>query len=130
MAMAGNPRSPPRNCPICGEKIWPREGVKWAYQAQSVYDTHVYENHREYGKWSYRTLFYYLIPVLVFVGSAGAAWLVQALSAPNFLVVVTFFAFWALAFAAGVAVRLFRRRGTRRFHELWITDHGRPVNPP
>src|SRR5260370_18785511 len=113
--MAGR-RPPPRNCPICGERIWPREGVRRSYAAWDLYLGHVKENHREYWRWSSRTLFYYLIPVLVFVGSAGAAWLVQALSAPNFLVVVTFFSFWALAFAAGVAVRLFRRRGTRRFH--------------
>jgi hypothetical protein len=119
---------PPKNCPICGTRVWSLKITQRPYIARSLYDTHLYENHREYMRWNEKMSYYYAVSLLLFVGSAPIAWLVQTFPAPTFLAQLTVLLFWAAAFAVGIAIRLLKRRGKRRFRELWNEGHSRPMN--
>jgi len=116
-------RLPRRDCPICGERIWPMIGLHGPVRTGSE---HVHTKHPDYQRWSRRTSFYYLIPLLLFVGSIPIAVLVSA--SVKQLELFTILFSWLEALVVGATILSAKERGTKRFRESWLQEHGRQAS--
>jgi len=129
-------RTPPKDCPICGEMLrwldvagtserWVRTNTyvnRW-----DAYDIHIRENHPEFGRWDRRMSFYYAFPFLLLLGPGP---LVLGYSPLPYAVQLAILLSWASAPAIAVIVWLFKRRGASRFQELWNEQHGAAMKSP
>ncbi len=126
---AGGARSrspPPKNCPVCGERIWSTdEGAYFVPPRWQRYNNHLKSTHPEFARWNKRMILAYYIAVLPFAGLSVLATLTAASNLRNL--------FFGLSFLSGFAVVIIiwslRRMGTMKFHERWDKQHGAAAKP-
>ena len=116
---------PPRDCPVCRERVWSREDTRDVFEAWQRYNVHVHTTHPEYERWNRRMSWNYLIALLPFVGGAVASTQVTPIDVAGLFNVLSL----VLAFAVFATVFVAKQRGRSRFRELWNEEHGGSVKP-
>ena len=118
---------PPKNCPICGERIWSTdEGAFFDPPRWVRYNNHLDSTHPAFANWNRKTYLGYFAAFLTWVPCFGLAIWATQVSSPDPAKI-----FAGLAFPAALSVMIIvwkvRQRGTRRFHELWNKERGAPT---
>ena len=116
---------PPKNCPICGARIWSREGNMNVNQVRGLYNAHVHTNHPQYETWNKRVSLSYLITIVLAVALPAAAFQVTSNDFATLLTVLL----WAATSVVGVGILVVQRKGRKRFRDLWNEEHGSPIEP-
>ncbi|TMI39431.1 hypothetical protein E6H21_09105 [Candidatus Bathyarchaeota archaeon] len=116
--------APPKNCPVCGERIWDEDRIA-AYTAwegsrlrKELYNLHVHRNHPQFEKWYRRTSFGHFIPILLLLGPAFAGEFL-----PGTVGDLIFALSWGSGFAGFAIVFLIQRMGQRRLRDRWRAEH-------
>jgi len=115
----------PQYCPVCGERTWSSEETTSGREEQRRYKLHLQGKHPEYERWIKKIALRYfaitmtavLIPfIILYVTLTGLSRIyVGVLVLPVTLVM-------------GGVDFLLRRRGTKRFRDLWGQEHGALTN--
>jgi hypothetical protein len=119
-----------RECPICREKIWPRVDLKnpgWTWRALHE---HVRNDHQGYWSWNRRTSYYYLIPLILFVGGSLQAILLLLDHNPSAVLIpllVILFS-WLGALLVGASILSVKEKGKQQFRVIWLAEHRYPVS--
>ena len=116
---------PPKDCPICRERVWSGEDTRGIYEAWQRYNVHVHTNHPEYERWNKRMSWNYAIALLPFFAGAVASTQVASTDVAGLFIILSL----ALASTVFAIVFVAKQKGKRRFRELWNEEHGGPVNP-
>ena len=98
--------------------------MKGHYQRVYMYDDHLLEKHPVYRTWNRRLSALYLVPILLLFGSLPAS--IIAAVPPSGVNLSAVLLFWLLALLSGLLIIRVRGRGTKRFRESWIQEHGQP----
>ncbi len=126
---AGGARSrspPPKNCPICRERIWSTdEGAYFDPPRWQRYNHHLKSTHPEFARWDKRMLVAYYIAVVPFASLSVIATQIAESNLRNLFFGLSFIS----ALAVVILVRSLRRMGTRKFLERWHAQHGATTNP-
>jgi hypothetical protein len=117
-------RPPPRECPICGDSSFWSAGER-RYASVYAYNDHLRDKHQEYRTWKRRLSALYAVPIALLLASVPAS--VIRASATSGVDLLVFLMFWVLALLAGLLIVRVRGRGTKRFRNSWLQEHGQPT---
>ena len=128
--MTGGASPPPKNCPVCGGKIWAMEDIPrlgWnEYDVPGRYRRHMTENHPVYAVWRRKMSMGYVVALvavvfgLSFLGVGLAQYQVWSAQVGQ---IISLSAFPA-AGVVMVIIWTFVQKGTKRFRERWHQEHG------
>jgi hypothetical protein len=93
--------------------------------AVRLYNDHLRTVHPEFRHWKRKLSATYAIPTFLPLVSSVVDFLLNPTSAVNFSVLLPF---WFAALLIGLVIISVRGRGTRRYREQWLQEHGQP--PP
>src|SRR2546428_3873123 len=116
----------PQYCPVCGERTWSSQDTETASEARRRYSVHIHTNHPEYERWNRQlergSTFMLMAALFVLVTFLLIASMDTARLFTIPLCIV-------LIFIISNIVLIVRRRGTKRFRDLWKQVHGALANP-
>src|SRR5437879_6990879 len=126
---AGGARSrspPPKNCPICRERIWSTdEGAYFDPPRWQRYNNHLKSTHPEFARWDKRMFVAYYIAVVPFASLSVIATQIAESNLRNLFFGMSFIS----ALAVVILVRSLGRLGSRKYVGRLIVREGATQQP-
>jgi hypothetical protein len=111
----------PKYCPICGERTWSHQDTGSESDARRSQSQHIHGNHPGYERWIRRVGLSYGV---IAIGVVLIPWIILETTLTGPARIFLFPLLFAVTIIMTGITVLIRRRGTKRFQDLWKREHG------